>query len=95
MDQDKLQCNDDSYDCPQGINLEERKEILQKIVDGQATKDEERLFYQSMENCDKCQCRNLCEQHLEIKSLLKEQLNPKPIPQGLIDEIKSKITGSV
>ena len=34
MDQENLQCNEDSYNCPQGINLEERKEILQKIVTG-------------------------------------------------------------
>jgi len=95
MDQDIYSCNEDSYECPQGINLDDRKELLQKIVDGQATKDEEKHFYQSMESCDRCQCRNLCEQHLEIKSMLKEKLNPKPVPKGLIEEIKSKISGTI
>ena len=88
-------CNDESFDCPQGIDNEERVQLLQRIVDGQATTEEEKVFYSSMEDCDKCRCKNLCDQHLEIKSILKEKLIPVPMPNGLIDQIKGKISGSL
>ena len=92
-EKDKM-CTDDSFDCPQGIDNEERIELLQRIVDGQATNEEKGIFYNSMEDCEKCHCKNLCEQHLEIKSILKEKLVPIPMPNGLIEEIKGKISGS-
>ncbi len=87
-------CTDDSFDCPQGIDNDERKQLLQRIVDGQADSEEKKYFYSTMEDCDRCRCKNLCEQHLEIKSILKEKLIPVPIPTGLLEEIKGKISGS-
>ncbi len=95
MDEEKKDiCHDESFDCPQGIDGDDRKEMLQRIVDGQASEDEEKFFYTSMVNCERCQCKNLCEQHLEIKSILKEKLVPIPLPKGLIETIKGKISGS-
>ena len=87
-------CNNDSFDCPQGIDNDERIELLQKIVDGQANVEEKKFFYNSMDDCEKCKCKNLCEQHLEIKTILKERMVPVPMPTGLIEEIKGKISGS-
>jgi hypothetical protein len=87
--------NDDSFECPQGIDNEERKLLLQKIVDGQANSKEAIYFYSTMDDCEHCQCKNLCEQHLEIKTILKEKLIPMPMPSGLLERIKGKISGSI
>lgn len=89
----KVDQKDISVDCPQGVDSLERRELLQKIIDGQATVREERYFYDTIENCQKCRCRDWCEEHLEIKSILKEKFVNKPTPNGLLNEIKAKIKG--
>ena len=80
-------------DCPQGLNLSDRKNLLQKIIDGQASVQEEQYFYQSIANCQKCHCRDWCNSHIEIKALLKNKLSARPAPNGLLDEIKEKMKG--
>ncbi|GEM_PF-2527838 len=88
-------CKDKFFECPSGFDKTERKELLQKIVDGQASNSEETYFYETLDNCSLCVCKDLCSQHLEIKSILKAKLFYKPIPNGLIEEIKERISGSI
>lgn len=87
-------CDDVPFECPQGVDPEERKVLLQRIIDGQATESEAKYFYKTLENCENCQCRHQCDQHLEIKNLLKEKIINKPLPEGLIEDIKNRILKS-
>lgn len=82
---------EDNFECPHGFNKEKRILLLQRIVDGQASKEEQKYFYRSIERCEKCECKNICETHIEIKNLLKAKLKEKNLPFGLIDEIKERI----
>lgn len=83
--------NRNSLDCPQGVDPAERKLLLQKIIDGQANLEEERQFFKTLENCEKCICREQCDQHIEIRQILKESIVNKPLPAGLVDQIKTKV----
>lgn len=82
---------DEAFDCPQGVDPEERKLLLQKIIDGLASEDEQHQFYKTLENCDRCHCREQCNQHIEIKNILKENIINKPLPVGLLEEIKTGV----
>jgi len=83
------------FNCPQGIDPIERLELLQRIIDGHATGSEKDAFYQTVENCDQCECNNICQQHKDLKGLLKENVNKRPVPSGLIDVIRNQIQNSI
>lgn len=75
-------------------NYTQKLEILQKIVDGQATPKEEAFYNRIIEECMDCFCRQYCEQELAIKHLLRTKLDKKRVPIDLIDKIKSKFNES-
>lgn len=81
----------EAFDCPQGVDPAERRLLLQKIIDNQASIDEERRFFKTLENCERCICREQCDQHIEIRRILKESIVNKPLPEGLVDQIKTKV----
>ncbi len=71
-----------------------RQEFLEKVIDGQATPEEEKEYQEVMEHCGNCQCRAYCDEILAIKNLLKNKLGKKEVPTDLIDNIKAKISHS-
>ena len=91
----KIDTKLDDFNCPQGIDPRDRLELLQKIIDNEASLVEKNEFYESVENCEQCQCSDLCSQHAEIKDLLKQNVVLKPMPVGLVDVIKERIQKSI
>ena len=79
------------YDCPQGIDPQDRLKLLHRIVDGQASDNEETFFFDSIKNCNVCVCKDICNEHIKIKSVLKQKFQDRPLPEDLIDQIKDKI----
>ena len=75
-------------------DYERKREMLQRIIDGQATPDEQALYNTIVEKCMDCFCRQYCEQELAIKNLLQTKLDKKRVPLDLIDKIKSGIQKS-
>jgi hypothetical protein len=75
-------------------NYAQKLEVLQKIIDGQATPQEEKFYQEIVKECMDCFCRQYCEQELAIKNLLKTKLDKKRVPLDLIDAIKSKFNES-
>ncbi len=64
-------------------------ELLELIVDGEATKEEEQYFHQHIDQCLPCfETYNL---ESSIKNLLRTKIERKKVPDDLISSIKSKI----
>lgn len=94
MDQGTNQC----FHCPyreSGLagcdNYEQRIELLQKIVDGHATVGEQEAFDKMVSECENCKCRIYCRQQLEIRQLLRTQLDRKRVPLDMIEAIKKRV----
>lgn len=90
--QDQLRCCIDSnYGNPGCDKYDDRKDLLQKIVDGQANKDEQFMYDSIISQCDGCKCRQYCEQELAIKNLIQTKLNRKRVPLDIYDKINERI----
>lgn len=72
-------------------NYEERRDIIQKIVDGQATDEEQKKYQQIIAQCENCTCRQYCEQELAIKNLIQTKLGRKRVPLDIVEKIKTNI----
>ncbi|MCK5101953.1 MAG: hypothetical protein KAR17_04030 [Cyclobacteriaceae bacterium] len=72
-------------------NYEVRKDLIQKIIDGQANEDELSLYNAISSKCSDCKCRQYCEQELAIKNLLQTKLDRKRVPLDIIEKIKTRI----
>jgi hypothetical protein len=96
MKDEKLQ---DYLDCfminncrePGCDNYAVRKDLIQKIIDGQANEDELNLYNAISSKCSNCKCRLYCEQELAIKNLLQTKLDRKRVPIDIIEKIKTRI----
>jgi hypothetical protein len=75
-------------------NYEQKRDMLQRIIDGQATLREQEIYNTIVNECMDCACRLYCEQELAIKNLLRTKLDKKRVPLDLIDKIKSRIKKS-
>lgn len=73
-------------------NYEIRKDLIQKIIDGQANDKEQLMYEEVISKCQNCQCRQYCEQELAIKNLLQTKLDRKRVPLDILEKIKTKIT---
>lgn len=73
-------------------NYEQRIELLQKVVDSQATVDERMAFNKMVSECENCFCKIYCQQQLEIKQLLRTHLDRKRVPIDIIEEIKKRLS---
>lgn len=87
-------CFMNGYGEPGCDNYEQRKELLQKIIDGQATPSEQKEYDEVINQCVNCQCRQYCEQEIAIKNLLRSKLDRKRVPLDLVELIKLKIKQS-
>ena len=93
---------DDKKNCAfckmQGLSgcddYEKKREMLQRIIDGQASPEDQAAYKSIVEKCMDCFCRQYCEQELAIKGLLQTKLDKKRVPLDLIDKIKSGIKKS-
>jgi len=75
-------------------NYAQKREMLQRIIDGQATPEEHEFYNTIVKECMDCACRLYCEQELAIKNLPKTKLDKKRVPLDLIDKIRSGIKKS-
>ncbi len=72
-------------------NYEVRRDLIQKVIDGQATEDEQRQYDEVISKCQNCKCRQYCEQELAIKNLLQTKLDRKRVPIDILEKIKTHI----
>ncbi len=72
-------------------NYEERRDLIQKVVDGQASESEREKYQQIISQCQNCTCRQYCEQELAIKNLLQTKLDRKRVPLDIVEKIKTHI----
>lgn len=87
-------CLMNEYGEPGCDNYNERRELLQKIIDGQANPNEKKQYDEVIHQCVNCKCRQYCEQELAIKNLLRTKIDRKRVPLDLVELIKSKIKQS-
>ena len=68
-------------------------EILQLLLDGEATNDEEQYYLKHIDCCMPCyEYYNL---EKAIKEILQTKVARKPVPQDLVENIKLKIKETV
>lgn len=72
-------------------NYEVRRDLIQKIIDGQADEHEQLLYEEVISKCKNCQCKQYCEQELAIKSLIQNKLDRKRVPLDILEKIRTKI----
>lgn len=71
------------------INCEKCIKTLWLIIDNEATKEEESYFMEHIDKCMSCLKRYRLEH--SVKKLLKNKLERKPVPEGLVELIKARI----
>jgi len=76
-------------------NYETRRDLIQKIIDGQANEEEQKMYSQVIDQCLNCKCRQYCEQELAIKNLLQTKLDRKRVPLDIVEKIKTEISKSI
>ena len=73
-------------------NYAVRRDLIQRIIDGQASEDEINLYNEVISKCNNCKCRKYCEQELAIKNLLQTKLDRKRVPLDIVEKIKMNIS---
>ena len=68
---------------------EECLKILQLMLDGEASDNEEKFFVEHKEHC--IQCLEMFDVEKSIRDAIKTKLQKKAVPTELIESIKSKI----
>ncbi len=84
-------CIDSNYGNPGCDNYNVRKDLIQKIIDGQASKDEQVMYDNIISRCNDCRCHKYCEQELAIKNLIQTKLNRKRVPLDIYEKIRNRI----
>ena len=70
-------------------NYSVRRDLIQRIIDGQANEEELSLYNDIISKCNDCKCKQYCEQELAIKNLLQTKLDRKRVPLDVLDKIKT------
>lgn len=65
-------------------------EMLQLILDGEATPEQEDYFKSHMDKC--MPCFNSYSLNMSIKELIKSRCCGDPVPPGLVEQIKMQIS---
>ncbi len=74
-------------------NCSEYVELIQSVVDNQSTREEEIYLRRHLKICLKCLDKlNL---DVELKKALQHKLENQPVPAGLADSIRQKISTSI
>ncbi len=64
-------------------------ELLESIIDNEATPEEEKFFHSNIEKCKDCLERYELEK--QVKLLLQRKIAKQPVPSGLAENIKAQI----
>jgi anti-sigma factor (TIGR02949 family) len=72
---------------------EECSQLLQLILDGEASPEQEKKFYQHIDTC--VYCLNGYELEKSIRKLIKTKIKKQEVPTDLVDSIKLKIRQTV
>lgn len=68
---------------------EECNQLLQLILDGEASTDQEKRFFEHIDSC--VYCLNSYELEKSIRNLIKTKIKKQAVPTDLVDSIKLKI----
>ena len=72
-------------------NYDARKDLLQKVIDGQATAEEQALYESIVAKCTDCKCKQYCDQEVAIKNLVQTKLDRKRVPLDFFEKIRTSI----
>lgn len=72
---------------------EECNQLLQLVLDGEATSDQEDKFLNHIDHC--IYCLNGYEMEKSIRKLIKSKIKKQTVPADLVDSIKLKIRQTV
>jgi anti-sigma factor (TIGR02949 family) len=72
---------------------EECDQLLQLILDGEASQEQETKFFQHIDKC--VYCLNGYELEKSIRKLIKTKIKKQSVPTDLVDSIKLKIRQTV
>lgn len=64
-------------------------EILQLMLDNEATKDQEHFVHDHIDGC--MVCFEQYQVETEIRKLLRSKITNQPVPNGLVEDIRTKI----
>ncbi|HCM76905.1 MAG TPA: hypothetical protein DIS90_11015 [Cytophagales bacterium] len=64
-------------------------EMLQAILDGDATEEQQQYFRKHMDEC--LPCYKAHELDMQIKQLLKTKCSGNPVPADLVEKIKRQV----
>jgi len=76
-------------------NFAVKRDLILKIIDGQASEEELRLYNEVISKCNDCKCREYCEQELAIKCIIQTKLDRKRIPMEIVDKIRANISKTI
>lgn len=71
---------------------EECNRLLQLILDGEASENDEEVFFQHIKNCSYCYNGYMLEK--SIRKLIRTKIKKESVPADLVDSIKLKIQGT-
>lgn len=71
----------------------EYRELIQLVIDNEATRNQEVFLQRHLKMC--LRCMDQYDVNAELKKALKLKLQNKPVPTGLAESIREKITNSV
>ena len=80
---------------PDCDNYAVKRDLILKIIDGQASEEELRSYNEVISKCNNCKCREYCEQELAIKNLIQTKLDRKRVPLDIVDKIRAKISKNI
>jgi len=72
---------------------EECSQLLQLVLDGEATREQEDKFFKHIDTC--MHCLNGYELEKSIRKLIKSKIKKQTVPADLVDSIKMKIRQTV
>lgn len=73
-------------------NCQEYLELIELVIDGEATRSQEKYLNRHMKMCLKCLERFNLDR--ELKKVLQLKLASKEVPEGLAESIRTKIAKS-
>lgn len=79
------------FDPANELGDKSRRELIQRIIDGQASDEEQKWFDDSVTDCANCECKSYCIQVSALKDIIRENVEKKKAPADLLDAIKKKI----
>ena len=74
-------------------NCDDCLKLLELILDGEASEEQKKAFTKHINDCKSCyEYYNL---ELTIKKVLKEKIESQPVPEDLVDSIKTHVRNNL